>query len=191
MWIVFRYEREWKYLSLSPCVLRSLLDLGCIVGIRSKSVGSENWKFWQTWSRIPCLPCSDARISKLSRRVHPGVDCCRYQSDGARQVKIPSESGRSDQEVMGFTRCGSLGWNQSKPEDVIGYRSPEVELWGRSGRAGCVAWLGCAAVQDWVVAQRRCGCPLPGSVQGQVGRGFDHPCMVEGVPAHGRGVGTG
>jgi len=41
------------------------------------------------------------------------------------------------------------------------------------------------------VSQRSCGCPLPGSVQGQVGWGFEHPGLVEGVPAHGRGVGTG
>ena len=40
------------------------------------------------------------------------------------------------------------------------------------------------------VAQRSCGCPLPGSVQGQVGGGFEQPGLVEGVPAHGRGVGT-
>ena len=40
------------------------------------------------------------------------------------------------------------------------------------------------------VAQRSCGCPLPGSVQGQVGWGLEHPGLVEGVPAHGRGVGT-
>jgi len=33
-------------------------------------------------------------------------------------------------------------------------------------------------------------CPLPGSVQGQVGRGFEPPGLVEGVPARGRGVGT-
>ena len=39
-------------------------------------------------------------------------------------------------------------------------------------------------------AQRSCGCPLPGSVQGQVGRGFEQPGLVEGVPAHGREVGT-
>ena len=32
--------------------------------------------------------------------------------------------------------------------------------------------------------------PIPGSVQGQVGRGFEQPGLVEGVPAHGRGVGT-
>ncbi|CAM9222639.1 unnamed protein product, partial [Bubo scandiacus] len=38
------------------------------------------------------------------------------------------------------------------------------------------------------VAQRSCGCPLPGSVQGQVGRGFDQCDLVEGVPAHGRGI---
>ena len=31
--------------------------------------------------------------------------------------------------------------------------------------------------------------PLPGSVQGQVGWGFEQPGLVEGVPAHGRGLG--
>ena len=41
------------------------------------------------------------------------------------------------------------------------------------------------------VAQRSCGCPLRGSVQGQVGRGFEHPALVGGVPAQGRGSGTG
>jgi len=40
------------------------------------------------------------------------------------------------------------------------------------------------------VAQRSCGCPLPGIVQGQVGWGFEQPGLVEDVPAHGRGVGT-
>jgi len=35
-----------------------------------------------------------------------------------------------------------------------------------------------------------CGCPFPGSVQGQVGWGFEQAGVVEGVPAHGRGVGT-
>jgi len=40
------------------------------------------------------------------------------------------------------------------------------------------------------VAQRSCGCPLPGSAQGQAGRGFEHPGLVEDVPADGRGVGT-
>ena len=36
-----------------------------------------------------------------------------------------------------------------------------------------------------------CRCPLPGSVQGQVGWGLEQPGPVEGVPAHGGGVGTG
>ena len=40
------------------------------------------------------------------------------------------------------------------------------------------------------VAQRGCGCPIRGSVQGQVGWGFEQPDLVEGVPAQGRGVGT-
>jgi len=40
------------------------------------------------------------------------------------------------------------------------------------------------------VAQRSCGCTLPGSVQGQVGQGFEHLGLGESVPAHGRGVET-
>ncbi|NXP40405.1 GTF2I factor, partial [Leiothrix lutea] len=32
-----------------------------------------------------------------------------------------------------------------------------------------------------------CGCPMPGSVRGQVGWGFEQPGLVEGIPAHGRG----
>ena len=32
------------------------------------------------------------------------------------------------------------------------------------------------------VAQRSCGCPLPGSVQGHVGWGFKQPDLVEGIP---------
>jgi len=34
-----------------------------------------------------------------------------------------------------------------------------------------------------------CGCPLPGSVEGQVGRAFVQPNLVEAVPARGRGLG--
>ena len=40
------------------------------------------------------------------------------------------------------------------------------------------------------VAQRSCGCPLPGSAQGQAGWSSEQPDLVEGVPAHGRAVGT-
>jgi len=32
-----------------------------------------------------------------------------------------------------------------------------------------------------------CGCPLPGSVQGQVGWSSEQPGLVEDVPARGRG----
>ena len=38
------------------------------------------------------------------------------------------------------------------------------------------------------VARRSCGCPLPGSVQVQVGQGIEQPGLVEGVPAHAKGV---
>jgi len=37
------------------------------------------------------------------------------------------------------------------------------------------------------IGQRSCGCPLPGSVQGQAGWGFEQPGLVDGVHAHGRG----
>jgi len=39
------------------------------------------------------------------------------------------------------------------------------------------------------IAQRGGRCPIPGNVQGQVGRGSERPDVVEGVPAHCRGVG--
>jgi len=34
------------------------------------------------------------------------------------------------------------------------------------------------------VAQRDGRCPIPGNIQGQVGRGFEQPDLVEDVPAH-------
>ena len=43
-------------------------------------------------------------------------------------------------------------------------------------------------------AQRGCGCPVPGGVQGQVGRGPGQPGLVPdlevGGPAYGRGGGA-
>jgi len=38
------------------------------------------------------------------------------------------------------------------------------------------------------VAQRGSGGPIPGNIQGQVGRGSEQPGLVENVPAHCRGV---
>ena len=38
------------------------------------------------------------------------------------------------------------------------------------------------------VAQRSCGCPIPGGVQGQDGWSSEQPKIVKGVPAHGRGL---
>lgn len=37
-------------------------------------------------------------------------------------------------------------------------------------------------------AQRGCGCPIPGTIQGQVGRVLEQGGTEEGVPAHGMGV---
>lgn len=38
------------------------------------------------------------------------------------------------------------------------------------------------------VAQRGCGCPIPGNVQGQLGQGSEQPFLVE---EHGSRVGPG
>ena len=40
------------------------------------------------------------------------------------------------------------------------------------------------------VAQRSCGCPLPGGIQDQAGWGFEQPGLVSGVPAYSRSFGT-
>ena len=36
------------------------------------------------------------------------------------------------------------------------------------------------------VAQRDCGCPLSGNIQGQAGWGFEQPGLVGGIPAYSR-----
>jgi len=38
------------------------------------------------------------------------------------------------------------------------------------------------------VAHRGSGGPIPGNTEGQVGQGSEQPGLVEGVPAHDRGV---
>ena len=45
-------------------------------------------------------------------------------------------------------------------------------------------------VKHWKRSPRD-GCPIPGNIPGQVGRGSEQPDLVEDVPAHGRGVGLG
>ncbi|KAK4808877.1 hypothetical protein QYF61_007992 [Mycteria americana] len=42
-------------------------------------------------------------------------------------------------------------------------------------------------VKHWNRLPKATGCPIPGSVQGQAGWGFEQPGLVEGVPAHGWG----
>ena len=38
------------------------------------------------------------------------------------------------------------------------------------------------------VAWRTCGCLIPGSLPGQAGWGSEQPGVVEGAPAHGKGL---
>ncbi|KAK4822678.1 hypothetical protein QYF61_019547 [Mycteria americana] len=44
-------------------------------------------------------------------------------------------------------------------------------------------------VKHWHRLPRGGRCPIPGNIQGQVGRGSEQPDLVEDVPAHCRGVG--
>jgi len=44
-------------------------------------------------------------------------------------------------------------------------------------------------VKHWNRLLRGSGGPIPGNIQGQVGRGSEQPGLVEDVPAHCRGVG--
>jgi len=41
------------------------------------------------------------------------------------------------------------------------------------------------------VAQRNCGFPIPGGIQGQVERGCGRSDLARGIPAHGKEVGAG
>jgi len=45
-------------------------------------------------------------------------------------------------------------------------------------------------VRHWNRLPRETVAAPPGSTQGQAGWGIEQPGLVEGVPAHGRGVGT-
>ena len=54
--------------------------------------------------------------------------------------------------------------------------------------SGSISKLSCDTLEQ--VAQRDCGCPIPGGIQGQVGCGSGQPGLVIGEPAQSQGVGT-
>lgn len=43
---------------------------------------------------------------------------------------------------------------------------------------------------DTALAKRDCGLPIPGGVQGRAGWVYEQSGLMEGVPTHGRGIGT-
>ena len=76
--------------------------------------------------------------------------------------------------------CGKLG--SGKDKALQGAMERDIPLkWGAVGEGG----EGLAQV-----AQRSCGCSIPGNVQGQVRWGFEQTGLLKGVPAHGRGLRT-
>lgn len=40
------------------------------------------------------------------------------------------------------------------------------------------------------VTRRSCRCHLPGNIQGWIGWGFEQLGLLEGIPAHGKGLGS-
>ena len=60
--------------------------------------------------------------------------------------------------------------------------------------AAVLVWKVSVLVGDWgmcfPLAQRSCGCTIPGVIQGQVGWGPGQPELVCGSPAHSREIGT-
>ena len=65
----------------------------------------------------------------------------------------------------------ALNWKREDLDQMLGRN---LLLWG--------SW----ALEQ--VAQWGCGCPLPGSIQGQAGWGFEQPGLEGGVPAYSRGL---
>lgn len=57
--------------------------------------------------------------------------------------------------------------------------------------SGLLLLLAVPTVSRSFQAVQRNGCPIPGTVRGKVGRGFEQPGLVRVVPAHGRRGGTG
>jgi len=50
-----------------------------------------------------------------------------------------------------------------------------------------IDWYGGKTQEE--VARQSCGCPIIGSVQSQIGQGFEQPDLLNDVPAHGSGDG--
>jgi len=85
------------------------------------------------------------------------------------------------------------GWNLDMEVSCQGWQSRI-----RSLPMGVLSWRNLSLLREWWVAgtaaQRGCGCPVPGGVQGQIGWCPGQPGLVldmeDGGPAWGRGVGA-
>lgn len=69
-----------------------------------------------------------------------------------------------------------LTFGMREPEGLVQIRYKEDVFYSEGGKALAQ------------IAQRNCGCPTPGTVQGQVGCSLDQLGLVENVPAHARGL---
>ncbi|KAJ7413909.1 hypothetical protein WISP_87632 [Willisornis vidua] len=110
---------------------------------------------------------------------------------GRAGIVQPGE-GKLFGELIVALQC--LKWQQETRRETIykGWRDRTQGMASTDREEFHFRCLGGNVVSETLAqgAQSSCGCPIPGSVQGQGGQDLEQPGLVGGVPAHGRG-GTG
>lgn len=141
---------------------------------------SRNW--WVSMREVMTVISSSVMVqSALSHQYHWKFGCLHH-------LLRLSVTG----EPLAF---GALGHTAQKPSCSEQQLAPRREparagmAWGAQlGGWKCGSPGQGARTAQSVGSQRGCGCPITGSVQGQVGVGFEQPDLVKYVPAHGRGL---
>ena len=160
------------------------------------------------------LPCSGETPLQCCLQLW-GTNSRRTRSCWSGARGGPGDAGRAGAPLLGgqAERAGGVQPGEEKapgrPSSPCQALKGLQESWGGTLEQGGEPWdegegfytdrgeiemrreaeiVGCEGGEPLAqVAQRSCGCPIPGGVQGQVGRGLEQPGLVGGVPAQGRG----